>query len=46
MHSPDLTRRYRIITFNKKDFRYQDLKSFGLQALTPKEFLREIGELS
>ena len=35
-----------IITFNKKDFRYQDLKPFGLKALTPKEFLQEIGELS
>lgn len=34
-----------IITFNKKDFRHQDLKPFGVKALTPKEFLQEIGEL-
>ncbi|MCP4608220.1 MAG: putative toxin-antitoxin system toxin component, PIN family [Planctomycetes bacterium] len=35
-----------IITFNKKDFRQQDLKPFGLKALAPKEFLQKIGELS
>ena len=34
-----------IVTFNKKDFRSMDLAPFGLRALTPKEFLEEIGEL-
>lgn len=33
-----------IITYNKRDFR--GLSSFGLRALTPKEFLSEIGALS
>ena len=35
-----------IITFNKKDFHIEDLKTFGLRSLTPKEFLQRIGELS
>ncbi|MBM3132000.1 MAG: putative toxin-antitoxin system toxin component, PIN family [Chloroflexi bacterium] len=35
-----------IVTFNKRDFRDVDLAPFGLRALTPKEFLKEIGELS
>lgn len=34
-----------IVTFNKKDFRKRYLKPFGIKALTPKEFLQEIGEL-
>ena len=33
-----------IVTFNKKHFRNQDLKPFGLKALTPGEFLKKIGE--
>lgn len=33
-----------IVTFNKKDFRKSDLQPFGIRALTPKEFLQEIGE--
>lgn len=32
-----------IITFNKKDFK--DIEKFGITALTPKEFLLEIGVL-
>lgn len=32
-----------IITYNKKDF--ESIDKFGLQALTPKEFLEKIGEL-
>lgn len=32
-----------IITFNRKDF--ADAKSFGLELLTPSEFLKRIGEL-
>lgn len=32
-----------IITYNKKDFK--GIKKFGIQALTPKEFLMKIGEL-
>ena len=35
-----------IITFNKKDFRNEDLKPFGLKAFTPGEFLKKIGESS
>jgi len=31
-----------IVTFNKKDF--AGVEKFGLQVLTPHEFLREIGE--
>ena len=35
---------YSIITYNKKDFsRVQ--KHFGIQILTPKEFLKKIGEI-
>lgn len=32
-----------IITYNKKDF--EGINKFGLQALTPKEFLDKIGEI-
>lgn len=32
-----------IITYNKKDF--ESIDKFGLQALTPKEFLEKIGEI-
>jgi predicted nucleic acid-binding protein len=32
-----------IVTYNKKDF--AEAKSFGLELLTPKEFLVKIGEL-
>jgi len=32
-----------IITYNKKDFK--DVHRFGIQVLTPKEFLEKIGEL-
>lgn len=32
-----------IITYNKKDFR--DIYKFGIEALTPREFLEKIGEL-
>ncbi len=32
-----------IVTYNKKDF--AEAKSFGLELLTPKEFLKKIGEL-
>lgn len=32
-----------IVTYNKRDFEGIDL--FGLRAITPKEFLEEIGEL-
>jgi putative PIN family toxin of toxin-antitoxin system len=32
-----------IVTFNKKDF--QGVGSFGIQVLTPKEFLQRIGEV-
>jgi predicted nucleic acid-binding protein len=32
-----------LITYNKRDF--QGIEAFGLQALTPKEFLQRIGEL-
>ena len=32
-----------IVTYNKKDF--AEAKSFGLELFTPKEFLKEIGEL-
>ena len=32
-----------IITYNKKDFR--GIQQFGIEALTPKEFLEQIGEL-
>jgi len=32
-----------IVTYNKKDF--PDAKSFGLEVMTPKEFLKRIGEL-
>jgi len=32
-----------IITYNKKDF--VNIAKFGLQALTPKEFLEKIGEI-
>jgi len=32
-----------IITYNKKDFK--GIEQFGIQALTPKEFLMKIGEL-
>lgn len=32
-----------IITYNKRDFR--ELSPFGLRAMTPKEFLTEIGAL-
>ncbi len=31
-----------LITFNKKDF--QGIETFGIQVLTPKEFLKVIGE--
>ena len=30
-----------IVTYNKNDF--QNIKPFGLQAVTPKEFLKLIG---
>ena len=33
-----------IVTFNLADFR--GIESFGLRALTPRDFLFEIGELS
>jgi putative PIN family toxin of toxin-antitoxin system len=33
-----------IVTFNKKDF--SDIGQFGIKAITPKEFLQVIGELS
>ncbi len=33
-----------IITYNKRDF--TDAKSFGIELLTPAEFLKHIGELS
>ena len=33
-----------IVTYNKRDF--TDAKSFGLELLTPKEFLVRIGELT
>ncbi len=33
----------RIVTFNRKDF--QGVEQFGIGLRTPKEFLREIGEL-
>ena len=36
-------RAQRIITFNLKDFRGID--QFGILALTPRDFLAEIGEL-
>lgn len=32
-----------IVTFNKKDFR--GAEKFGVKAMTPQEFLREIGEI-
>ncbi len=32
-----------IVTYNKRDF--AEAKSFGLKLLTPKEFLKKIGEL-
>ena len=32
-----------IITYNKRDFR--GIQQFGIEALTPKEFLEKIGEL-
>ena len=32
-----------IVTFNKSDFR--GVEQFGLEALTPQEFLRKIGVL-
>jgi len=31
-----------LITFNKKDFR--GIETFGIKVLTPKEFLKMIGE--
>jgi putative PIN family toxin of toxin-antitoxin system len=33
-----------IITYNARDF--MDVEEFGIQVKTPKEFLREIGEIS
>lgn len=33
-----------IVTYNKRDFR--GAERFGLRVVTPKEFLKEIGELS
>ena len=33
-----------IVTYNKRDF--QNVAQFGIRALTPREFLEEIGELS
>ena len=32
-----------IVTFNKRDF--SGLEKFGIKAITPKEFLKQIGEL-
>jgi len=32
-----------ILTYNKRDF--ESIDKFGLQALTPKEFLKKIGEI-
>jgi putative PIN family toxin of toxin-antitoxin system len=32
-----------IVTYNKRDF--QNVDQFGLQLMTPREFLQEIGEL-
>jgi predicted nucleic acid-binding protein len=34
-----------IITYNKRDFPSPELRRFGLEALTPKEFLTKIGVL-
>ena len=34
-----------IVTFNKKDFPRCELGQFGIQAVTPREFLQGIGEL-
>ncbi|MCC6123805.1 MAG: putative toxin-antitoxin system toxin component, PIN family [Pirellulales bacterium] len=33
-----------IVTFNQRDFR--NIRRFGIRAITPREFLIEIGELS
>lgn len=33
-----------IVTYNQKDF--SNIGQFGIKAITPKEFLQEIGELS
>jgi predicted nucleic acid-binding protein len=33
-----------IVTYNKRDF--QNVAQFGIRALTPRDFLEEIGELS